>query len=90
MSDTKPTDIVPVAERKAIAAAHGFDEQFLYQCLTGRNQMHPAEAVRLERLSGNRIRRWQVRRSDWHLIWPEVVGAAMAAGVPIPSDMQGA
>lgn len=85
MSETNSPDIVAAAERKAIAAQHGVDEQYLYQCLTGRSSMHPAEAVRLERATGGRIRRWQVRRADWHLIWPEVVGDALAKGVALPA-----
>jgi DNA-binding transcriptional regulator YdaS (Cro superfamily) len=83
MSETK-SGAITAAERKAIAAAHGVDEQFLYQCLTGRNSMQPADAVRLERATGNRIQRWQLRRGDWHLIWPEVIGAALAAGERLP------
>ena len=40
--------------------------------------MRPEEAVRVEQKSNGRIKRWHLRRSDWHLIWPELIGAVGA------------
>lgn len=68
-------------ERRRLAELIGCNDRFLYQCLTGRNAMQPADAVRAERLTSGRLRRWHVRPKDWHLIWPELVGAAGAPQV---------
>lgn len=71
------------ADRRALAVKVGVDEQYLYQCLTGRNTgMSAAEAVRVERESGLTVRRWDLRPKDWHLIWPELVGADGAPQAP--------
>jgi DNA-binding transcriptional regulator YdaS (Cro superfamily) len=72
---------IEAPERKAIADANGVDEQFLYQCLTGRKQMRADEAVRLEQATNRRVLRWQLRMHDWHLIWPELIDEAASFGV---------
>lgn len=72
---------ISVAERRELAALIGCNEQYLYQCLTGRNAMQPADAVRAEFATRRRIRRWQLRTHDWHHIWPELVGTE---GAPQP------
>ena len=36
----------------------------------------------LEQATGGAVARWDMRPDDWHLIWPELVGAA---GAPIPA-----
>lgn len=74
-------DITPI-ERKALAEKVGMAEQYIYQCLTGRKAMKPAEAVRVERAAGNAIRRWDLRPDDWHLVWPELIGVEGAPPVP--------
>jgi DNA-binding transcriptional regulator YdaS (Cro superfamily) len=60
-------------ERVELAALLGLNEQFLYQCLTGRNSMSAPEAARAERESGGRLTRRMLRTRDWWLIWPELV-----------------
>ena len=75
------------ADRRAIAVACGLNPQYLYQCLTRRRDMDPRQAAALERRSAGRVRRWHVCR-DWHLIWPELIGADGAP--PIPDQHQGA
>lgn len=42
-------------------------------------------AVNVERESGGVVRRWEARPDDWHLIWPELIGAEGA-----PSCIEGA
>jgi len=74
--------IMSAAERRAIADQVGADEQYLYQCLTGRKAMKAKEAVRIERESGQRVRRWQLRQRDWYTIWPDLVGTDGAPPVP--------
>lgn len=33
----------------------------------------PANCVAIERATGGKVRRWDLRQDDWHLIWPELV-----------------
>ena len=69
-------------ERAALAELVGVNEQYLYQCLTGRKAMKPEEAVRIERDSGQKVRRWHLRQEDWHRIWPELIGKKGAPKLP--------
>lgn len=73
-------------ERREIASLIGCNEQFLYQCLTGRNSMEAKDAVRAERESGGRIRRWDVRTRDWWQYWPELIGTEGAPAVPAATE----
>ena len=34
----------------------------------------PELCVRIEAESGRAVRRWDLRPTDWHLIWPELIG----------------
>ena len=69
------------SERSALAERVCVSEPYLYQCLTGRKSMNPAEAVRVESESGGAVMRWQLRINDWHRIWPELIGAEGAPEV---------
>lgn len=69
-------------QRGALAQELGIDPLYLYQLLTGRREMEPKAAVRLERLSGGRLRRWQLRAKTWHEVWPELIGAEGAPAIP--------
>ena len=73
---------ITAAERRDLAKTVGVDEQYLYQCLTGRKDMRADEAVRVELQSGRQVRRWHLRSSDWHRIWPELIGTEGAPAVP--------
>lgn len=42
----------------------------------------PELCVLIERESGRKVRRWALRPSDWHRIWPELIGADGAPPVP--------
>lgn len=72
---------ITASDRRALATKVNVDEQYLYQCLTGRKTMKPDEAVRVERESGGVLRRWHLR-SDWPKIWPELIGVDGAPEVP--------
>lgn len=74
---------LPASERIAIAAKAGISEQYLYQCLDGRRDMGVRLAVHVERSSNDRVRRWDLRQSDWWEQWPELVGSD---GAPKPSQ----
>ena len=48
----------------------------LYQALTGRGTpFGPAKCVEIERDSDYELRRWDLRPTDWQLIWPELIDA---------------
>lgn len=69
-------------QRNALAAELGIDPLYLYQLLTGRREMEPKAAVRLEARSGQRLRRWHLRAKTWHEVWPELIGADGAPPAP--------
>ncbi|MDR7331744.1 hypothetical protein [Roseateles asaccharophilus] len=73
---------IPIEERNRLCEEFGLDSRYLYQLLTGRRELEPARAVRLEQQSGGRLRRWHLRAKTWHLIWPELVGVEGAPCVP--------
>jgi hypothetical protein len=72
---------MPSTQRKELAQSLDVNEQYLYQCLTGRREMGALEAVRVEQESGGVLRRWHVCSRTWHRIWPELVGQP---GAPVP------
>ena len=39
-------------------------------------------AVELERATAGAVRRWDLRPTDWHRIWPELIGTEGAPAVP--------
>lgn len=61
--------------RKQLAAEHGVNLQYLYQCLTGRRDMNPAEAMRLETESGKELTRQMLCQKTYAGIWPDLVKA---------------
>lgn len=69
-------------QRAKLAEKAGMSERLLYQCLTGRASLSAAEAVRVERATGFKLRRWLLRRHDWHETWPELVRHHLAPGLP--------
>jgi DNA-binding transcriptional regulator YdaS (Cro superfamily) len=68
------TQITP-DERRQLAEKVGINEQYLYQCLTGRREMSASEAVRVEMETGGRLGRKMVCQGSWQSIWPELVEA---------------
>jgi DNA-binding transcriptional regulator YdaS (Cro superfamily) len=74
-------------ERAELAEQCGINEQYLYQCLSGKRDMEAKQASVCERDTGGRLRRWMLRQSDWHVTWPELVGAD---GAPAIAQQQGA
>jgi DNA-binding transcriptional regulator YdaS (Cro superfamily) len=68
------TQITP-DERRQLAEKVGINEQYLYQCLTGRREMSASEAVRVEMASDGRLTRQMLCQESWQSIWPELVEA---------------
>ena len=48
----------------------------------GDRQPSPEYSVAIERATEGRVRRWDVRPRDWHLIWPELIGQEGAPPLP--------
>lgn len=59
--------------RKLLAEQFGVNEQYLYQCLTGRRDMNPGEARRIEIESDGEITRQMLCQKTWRAIWPDLV-----------------
>jgi len=59
-------------ERRALAEKLAVNEQYLYQCLTGRRDMGPTEARRVEAESNGAITRQMICQKTWQGIWPEL------------------
>jgi DNA-binding transcriptional regulator YdaS (Cro superfamily) len=66
-------------DRKRLAAAAGIDEQYLYQCLTGRRDMNPERARRAEIDTHGELTRQTLCQKTYAGIWPELVEASAAA-----------
>lgn len=65
----------PPDRRREIAAALGIDEQYVYQVCSGIKTASPALARRLNALDPA-MQLKDLRPTDWHEIWPELVEAA--------------
>lgn len=62
-------------ERRSLAIAANVNEQYLYQCLSGRRDMNPGEARRIEDVTEGRLSRRDLCQKTWQSIWPELAGA---------------
>jgi len=60
-------------DRKRLAALTGIDEQYLYQCLTGRRDMNPERARRAEAETKGELTRQMLCQKTYAGIWPELV-----------------
>lgn len=67
---------ITAARRRQLADAHGVNEQYLYQCLSGRRDMGPAEAMRLETVTGGELSRAMLCQKTHLAIWPDLKAAA--------------
>lgn len=68
--------LMPPGERRQWAEKLGINQYYLYQCLTGRRDMGPAVARRIESESNGAITRRMVCTRTWFAIWPELAGEA--------------
>ena len=59
-------------QRQELAEKVGLNEQWLYQCLSGRRDMSPAEAIRVEAASNGAVTRQMLCQGNWAKIWPEL------------------
>lgn len=67
------------SERKEWAARLRLNEQYLYQCLTGRREMKSSTAKRIEDESKGAITRKMLCQKTWPDIWPELNESLLSA-----------
>lgn len=66
-------------DRKRVAAVTGIDEQYLYQCLTGRRDMNPERAMQAELKTNGEVTRQMLCQKTYAGIWPELAGTQKEA-----------
>lgn len=66
----------------ALAATLGVSLSQLSQMAAGTCPISPQRAVEIDRATGGKVRRWDCRPRDWHLIWPELIAAPGAPRIP--------
>lgn len=66
-----PANITP-DQRREFARRAGVNEQYLYQCLTGRRDMGADEAIRVETALGGDLTRKDLCPNVWQKRWPEL------------------
>lgn len=77
-------------ERRAIADKVGVNAQYIYQCLTGRRDMNPSEARRIETETEGLVTRQMLCQKTWAGIWPELAHTSAARSCAgIESQAQG-
>ncbi|SFB74513.1 hypothetical protein SAMN05216344_102199 [Polaromonas sp. OV174] len=64
---------ITTERRKQLAEKHGINEQYLYQCLTGRRDLGPAEAMRLETETNKELTRQMLCQKTYASIWPDLL-----------------
>lgn len=55
----------------------------------GKREFPPEHCAVLEANGKGRVRRWHMRPTDWHRIWPELVGAEGAPAVELEAASAG-
>ncbi len=64
---------ITTERRRQLAVKHKVNVQYLYQCLTGRRDMNPAEAMRVETESGKELTRQMLCQKTYAGIWPDLL-----------------
>ena len=69
-------DQLPPGGMSAFAGDLGITPVYLSQLAARQNGREPSPAlcVAIERATDLIVRRWDLRPSDWSLIWPELIG----------------
>jgi len=73
-----------------MAAALGVTAQAVCFWRDGKREFPPEHCAVLEANGKGRVRRWHMRPTDWHRIWPELVGAEGAPAVELEAASAGA
>lgn len=66
----------------ALAEGLGVSSSFVSQIANSEREPPAERCAEVERLTGYAVRRWDMRKRDWHKVWPELVGLADAPPIP--------
>lgn len=64
----------------ALATAVGVSGSLVTQWAAGKS-VSAERCVEIERATDRAVMRWDLRPADWHLVWPELVGAEGAPAI---------
>lgn len=70
----------------ALAAALHVSPSYLSQLASGSAPCSPERCVAIEQVTDRAVMRWDIRPNDWHLIWPELIGAEGAPEFIVPGS----
>lgn len=70
----------------ALAAALHVSPSYLSQLASGTAPCSPERCVAVEQATERLVMRWDLRPKDWHLIWPELVGAKGAPRIDAANE----
>lgn len=84
-------DGLPHGGTTAFASQIGISTVYLAQLAARQDGREPSPelCVRIEQETSGAVRRWHLRRDDWHRIWPELIGTPGAPAVPRQSTPLG-
>lgn len=69
-----------------VAGRAGLSVAFLSQIASGARGTPAERGADIERATDAAVRRWDLRPDDWYRIWPELIGAEGAPGVPTTQE----
>lgn len=72
-----------VAEQVSGAVGRRVQPAYLSQVAGAAKPVKVAYVPAIERATGFAVRRWDLCPDEWHLIWPELIGADGAPAVPV-------
>lgn len=65
----------------ALSAATGLSPAYIWQIANGIRPVPIERCVAIERATGRKVTRQDLRPDDWHLIWPELFEASSPSAV---------
>lgn len=77
--------ITATGSQSALADLLGVMQPTVSEWLNGKRPVPIGRCSQIERVTAGAVRRWHLRPTDWHLIWPELIGAE---GAPTPSKAE--
>lgn len=69
-------------QQTKLAKSLGVDPQLVWQWARKARPVPISRCVPIEMATGGAVMRWRLRPDDWHLIWPELIGADGAPAIP--------
>lgn len=78
------TNSLPIGGVSAFAREIGITPVYLSQLSSRQDGREPSPelCVKIEAATKKAVMRWDSRPADWHLIWPELIGAPGAPALP--------